>query len=319
LYTVTLTPAATNTKANSHIVYNSTLLIHARRMPFELRICTPSALRSLVETVAQVLSEASFTVVNEDDFRGLRLNSIDHTTVCMVSAQFNVPETDITGSGEFCVKTTDLITCLQAIDNSCVLRISGSDETDGIEMRAMSNKRTSRRYTIARIHREVEDIHMTDMPTTYQVHIKGSDLVGFLNVCKRRKYDNVTLRIQQVPSTDGRVDRFFTMFAAGDNTTAEHTDCQWGASRNDSDLRLGADVAAAREFNGDVPDGATRMYEEHFSRDYLSKFCKNMPSNEEVYSELGLCGTGKPLVLHIDLGVERSHVRFVLASMVDEM
>jgi hypothetical protein len=50
---------------------------------FRIEILSPAILRSLVESVAQVLTQARFMVVDTDEFSGLRLNAMDDTTICM--------------------------------------------------------------------------------------------------------------------------------------------------------------------------------------------------------------------------------------------
>ena len=279
---------------------------------WSLNVCTPSALRTLVETVSQVLSEATFKVVNDASFCGLKLMSIDHTTVCMVCSQFVIAREHLTGSGEFCVTTNDLITCLSAVDPGCVLRMTGDLETVELQARA---KNTFRAYTVACIDRASEDLSCTDMETVYQIHVKSSDLIGFLNVSKKRGYRNMTIRINQTEPLGGRVNRYLTLVARDTKTSAQHTDAHIDAPAACTDIRLDATSAV---FDGTIPQAAKVVYEETFSREYMSKFCRHVPSCEDVYTEIGLCGTGKPLILHVDLGLEKSYVRFVLASMVSD-
>lgn len=286
---------------------------------FSISICSSAALRSLVESVSQVLPELHFVIVNDDNFSGLQLNAIDHHHICCVNAQLFVPPHDVKGSGSFCVATSELITFLQAIDHGCVIQLFGDDDCETVVLRAQDH--TSRVYKISCIAREVEDIGLTDMTTVHQVHVQTADFSAFLNLCKKQRYQNINITIHETPSrvkAAPHVDRYFTLSASGDQgSQANHTEVKWGMVKQDTCIDLRENSTAPADYNGDVPENATKIYEEAFSRDFLGRFCKNSPSNDTVFTEIGLCGVEKPLIMHVDLGVERSHVRFVLAAQYE--
>ena len=289
---------------------------------FHVVIGNPTALINLVERVSPVLTNCTFLIVRDDDFSGLRLNAIDTHHICCVNAQLQVPLDSLHGDGDFVVNTTELLAYLQAVDQASVLHLEGGATQDTILLRTQDRVRcTAREYRINRIQREGENVGLTDMTTRLKVHVKTSVLTAYLNLCKRLKYTNVTFRVDEGPSRvkQGTVDRYFTMLTSGlQGAGARQLEVQWGVPNDTTCIDLEQAAAPPAGFDGKIPSDARKVYEETFSRDFMSKFSRNVPGHDAIYTEIQLCGPERPLIMHIDLGMEQSHVRFVLAPMLDE-
>ena len=319
-------PTAATATATNHILLTGGPPVTMGDAPvsdaFHVAICNPTALINLVERVSPVLTNCAFAIVREEQFSGLRLNAIDTHHICCVNAQLHVAAGDITGEGEFVVNTAEFLAYLQAVDQASVLHLQGGATQDTVLLRTQDRVRcTAREYRINRIQREGENVGLTDMTTSLKVHVKTSVFTAYLNLCKRLKYTNVTFRVDEGPSRvkSGTVDRYFTMVTAGlQGAGARQTEVQWGVPNDTTCIDLEQAAAPPPGFDGTVPSDTNMVYQETFSRDFMSKFCRNIPGHDALFTEIQLCGPERPLIMHIDLGLEQSHVRFVLAPMLDD-
>ena len=279
---------------------------------FEVTVTAPGAFRQLVARCEKVLQDIVFTVVQDDDgFSGLRVYSIDCTTICLVNAQFKAR---VRGRGNFCVTSKELLTFLKAIDSASVLTITGGSDLDDIILRAHERAGSKmRRYTLRRTARDPEEIALNDMATVHQIHMPTAEIGKYLGLCQQQKYPVVEFCLRHVPRPGGRLDKYLTMSAEGDTGGgAQETYVDW----NTADLTaMNASGEAPPGESGEPPDDAVVIYRERFNREFLYRFCSNL---DTPVVEIGFCGQDMPIIVNFDLGVEDSHVRFVLASAVAE-
>ena len=285
-------------------------------MAFVVRLHTATALRNFVDRVSEVLTELPFQVVNDDSFKGLRINSIDCSTVCCVNAQLRVPQ--VTGSGNFCVNTQEFMIHLQSIDGDATITLSCDEDDDKVVLE-IPGRNGSKRYKIKTIDRDPEEIGLSGFETVHQVHMRAAHLSAYLNLCKRLKYKNVTITIRVVKDAQGREDRYFELSSISDvGSGATHTEVQIGAHTDNNRVELSPDDRPEGAFDGTIPENAEVVYRESFSQKFLSKFCGGARSAGDVLTDITLCGPSKPLIMAIGLGVEDSWVRFVLATVFEE-
>lgn len=282
--------------------------------PWKVTITAPVAFRQLVARIEKVLQDVVFEVKSSAAFEGLTVNSIDCTTICLVNAQFTA---QVEGNGDFCVTSKELLTFLKAIDSASVLTITGGRALDNIVLVAQERQASKvRRYTLRRTARDPENVSLNDMDTVHQITMPTAEISKYLGLCQMQKYPVVQFCIQHVPCTNGRLDKYLTMSAEGDTGGgAQETYVDWNTHEasvmNAAGDGEASDVSGARI--GDPPADAPVIYRESFNREFLYRFC-SIPDAPVV--ELGFCGQDKPIIVNFTLGVENSHVRFVLANAV---
>ena len=283
---------------------------------FKAVISAPVALRQLVQRIEKVLKDVVFTVTDgrtdPNGFSGLRVNSIDSTTICLVNAQMSA---DVSGNGNFCVAAKDLLTFLKAIDSASVLTITGGRALDNIVLVAEERGGSKvRRYTLRRTARDPEEVSLNDMVTEHQMHIPTAEIAKYLGLCQQQKYPVVEFCLQHVPCGAGRVDKYLTMSATDDiGGGAQETYVDWDVTDTSTMNASGERPAAG--VSGEPPDDAPVIYREQFNREFLYRFCSNL---DTPMVKIGFCGRDKPIIVNFELGVEDSHVRFVLASSAVE-
>lgn len=279
---------------------------------FEVTVTAPGAFRQLVARCEKVLQDIVFTVVEDDDgFSGLRVYSIDCTTICLVNAQFRAR---VRGHGNFCVTSKELLAFLKAIDTASVLTITGGSELDDIVLVAQERSGSKvRRYTLRRTARDPENVSLNDMKTVHQIHMPTAEIGKYLGLCQQQKYPIVEFCLHHVPRPGGCVDKYLTMSAQGDSGGgAQETYVDW----NTADLTtMNASGEAPPGASAEPPANATVVYRERFNREFLYRFCSNL---DTPVVEIGFCGHDMPIIVNFELGVEDSYVRFVLASAVSE-
>ena len=284
---------------------------------FKIEIGAPHAFRALCEAIGQVLAAANFrVVVEEQGFHGLRLNSIDNSTICCVNAQFKA---SVTGSpGRFCVDTKMLLTFLKAVDSSSVLHMSRAEGANHLTLESQDRGGTARCYEVPLIvDRDTEEQQLSDMDTKYTMRMGSSDFTRFVNMCHALKASYIQFSIRTMHTQPGEEDKYCTMMAEGEGGgRAGETRVHRAAMRDSATIDVCPEQPGRQENTTcAAPRDAKVNYQEIFSREYLYRFCRNIDSPTVQF---GFCGARSPLIMSFELGQEESHVRFVLAPMNDD-
>ena len=272
---------------------------------FSVTITGVRAFRRLVEAVHTVIQDACFTVESNDEFQGLRLNSMDASAICLVNAQLQCTVTGEPGKS-FCVNCKELLLYLKSIKHDSTLDIVCGDGDSTVSITVHEANKT-KRYNLLRIEREPDDTLLEDMKVEHDLHIATNEIQEFLGICTSQKFPTVVFTFRD--GCDKR--KYFTMSADGD-TGGSAAETYVGSSDG---FTMNVASTDAPNMVIEAPPTAKVMYRESFSASMLYRFCKTSDTPSVC---LGFCGAQQPIIVSFGLGREKSHVRFVLASQAQD-
>lgn len=284
--------------------------MRAPEQEFVVTISNPHSFKSLCETVSNVLINTHFQLVSEDSFEGIRVDTVDPNTVCMVKAKFacNVWVKEGVPTPCVCLRMKTLITLFRHITAQHMLNLIKYTNSPDLVLRVFNrfDQTSTMEFVINTLEQEQRGARLATIESPYTVEMA---LGQAKTMCKMGK--DIKARAMAFEIFEKDTDTYFRISAKGEDATARYI---FQSATAEDELASGKKVFALRQ--GDHPELTTmdRVYHELFSTDFLNLFLKSM---EKQSLHLTLVPQG-PLILHYQLGADHSHVRFILAPQEQE-
>ena len=276
-----------------------------------------NALRTLIDVVSNVINRVNIKVVSKDDFRGIRMESIDSKRVCLIAAQLACKIEGGCGEGEvcFCVDTTTLSTCLRSVSPLYSIDVARAPSSEEVVLRSyelISNNYTSQ-FKLPTLAHDNDDVKLHDIDYIYEIEFDLFTLRSIVKNCIALKGENVSIMVEE-PKLHGSVRH--TRLTVRSEGNAEQTHVFHSATEK---VTQDAGEPLVIKATSDTSDSPTLsemevQYDETFSASYLNSFMKNMEKNSITMR----LAPSKPLVLSYPLGIESSSICFVLAAKASE-
>ena len=294
-------------------------------MAYSFTVTQPKTWETLVEIVQPILQDCHFRVVDNDEFSGISMESIDSKSVCVVIAKLKgkveiVDDTKTNTSQEFCVPVDLLLAHLKSVNPTNVINVHS--DAGGAELKfditsSVSGKKV-RHFELSTLNRDFQEIDFNAIDYQYTVDFNLHELRKVLRLASGRSVDcpEIRLRILEEIDQAGKYSSFFLIHISSEQSYGEY--CY--QSQIDMDDGKTCKSLTITNSNFDVDEDTTKnppptmsqlkeTFNEVFSVTYLHNFIKSLDGNNVVIK----LSPGKPLVLTNILGDETSYVSFVLA------
>lgn len=265
----------------------------------------PSSFKLLIENISHVIKSLELHIVDEEDFKGIRVETLDDLKVCLVIAQLPC---EIQMSDEWKRRSRQSVT----ISIECLLITLRQVETqysliieqfvgneDVVQIRSFESL-TGEDELLAHLHSLVPvhngTIKMKKFPVKYKLEMDLQTVRGFLKTCESIKSDDVVIIV--------------TEYLIGDANTIETVTIKACEKARISLQRTFKDVRdETKECDLTNLQGGQVIFSESFSTKYLNNFMRSMNRTNVMLH----MSPKNPIHVSYSLGTRDAHVRFILA------
>ena len=289
----------------------------APTLAFELELDHTSSFRQLVDVVGGILKHIEFTLTphpTQSRAVVLSVDAINPEHVCMVQSRITCAGTIAEKSLSFCVANETLNTCLRNIDRHNSLRLSQVAGTSRVDISSFdgATQRTDLSFELNTLDDMAETADLGDLDFNHEMNVSISKFRGILKLAKDLHCDDLTIELYgdapEATTTSPVQRRILRIKGQGD---ASFTRTFRSAVKSTTDAT--GTTVAMEDVDDDVDVSTlTLLFSSTFFLSYLTNFLKNM----EQPSILMKMEPKMPLLMHYDLGVPDSFVRFVLCPRV---
>lgn len=276
------------------------------------------SLRTLVEVVGNILTRVNFRITYDAkrELHFLCIDSIDPSHVCMIQARLVCENASksVAGDLDFCVDSSILNLILKNIPTHYSLHLEKRRDRSDIFLRAyetLSNSHSTL-YELPTLVDDSESMQLNDMDYRYTVEIDLGLLRQIVKMSMSLRAQQLEFSVEEPTSaTDGLTQTAFTIASTGDAKQAHHF--QSATVTEGTEARVIR--AATDSTTSAAPAGPMRrVYHDSFSAQYLSYFLKSM-ERQVITMRFS---QDKPLLVHYELGADKSYICFVLAPKTSE-
>lgn len=272
---------------------------------FKIETSQPSSLKLLAENISHVIKTVEIHIVSEDDFEGIRVETLDDLKVCLVIAQLpcSVVTSEEWKSREvqsISLSVEWLLVYLRQIDIQYTLVIEQfSGEEDIVKVRSFEPL-TGHDELSAEMHALVPlnkgTITLKEFPVQFKIEMDLQTVRSFLKTCESIKSDDVELIVKEhCDQTDQSTVETVTMKASDKATMALQRTFRGIKSGEDSDL-------------GTLDEGKV-IFHELFATRYLNNFVRSMQRTNIMFH----MSPRNPLHVSYPLGTRDATITFILA------
>ena len=285
-------------------------------------VCTfdqTNGLRTMIEVVGNILTRINLRLI-KDEATGrffLCIDSIDPQHVCMIQARLNCEKvTDLHETVDFCIDSNLLNLCLKGIPTHYSLDIMKRRDTADIHIRAYETLSNSHQmfFKIPTIVDDSETMQLNDMSYKYTIEIDLGTLRQIVKMSTSLRASEIALSVKEPKNDSQPISRTaFTIGASGD-AQQEHTFFSATMQEDDEHNKVIRAATDASSPEGRENEELVTTYTDAFSSSYLNLFLKSM-ERQIITMKLS---KDKPLILHYELGADKSYICFVLAPRQEE-
>ena len=282
-----------------------------------IEISQPHVMKHLIENAANVLKTAEIHVVKTEEFEGIKIETLDELSVCLVIAQMpcsvymsdnfeNRVDKSFTISIEWLlvflrqIDVQNSIFIQQFVENEDEVKISSRHtETNEDEITAVIKTLIN--------HNSEHKIDLKSFPVSFTIEMDLFTVRSFLKNCDSIKSDDVEIIVEEYATENDDENNH-------QNVTEEVT-----IRANDK-----AAMGLERKFRSVDENGNSRsfktttnigkiVFKEAFATKYLNSFVKNMNKTNVCFQ----MSTGNPLHINYSLGIRDAQITFILAPRQD--
>jgi hypothetical protein len=276
-----------------------------------MRFAQGSTYKTFMDSVASVLPECAFQVVDTPEFKGIAVENIDSTRACLLQGRLSGQvRTTEKAPQTFCVRMSTMMSCLRSIAPSYFVELwSMRDSTDVwlhiYEPRIGTHVPTFRIKTLAR----TQDCCSLE-PLDYSIFIE-LDLQVFRNTIKtarEHKADTFTIsvytpRATSVGGNNGSVTNYFVISYEGEEVSASYPyESTTETTEDDEDgspLVIKATDSSTPDFQKLPPlDELETVFTGKFGSESVAGFIKGLDRHALTLR----LGPNRPIVLDMPLG-----------------
>jgi hypothetical protein len=293
---------------------------------FYLRFAQSLTLKTWMDVISCVLHDCRFVVACDGAFRGISVETIDPSKICMVQARLAASDLELPfGPRNFCIRTNHLVSSLRGATPQQFVDVWSIKDSKEVQVEAFEpNVSSFSQRTTIRELQDCEDSAGCLDSMRYEIYVE-IDLTNFRNAVKAAKDHKVqTLQLAvYVPRKDegmratSRVTTFFTMRFDGDEVSSviTHQSSSEPAADGSGGTSIRATDGTACEFSAIPPeDELSVLFRERYLVEYLMHFVKAM----ERHTLTLRLAPGLPLLLEYPFGGgSENFIRFVLAPFAE--
>lgn len=288
---------------------------------FQVEVPQPAVMRQLVENISHVIKSVEFHIVADDEFEGLRVETLDDLKVCLVIGQLPcrvqvTEEWRKSHSASICLSVEWLLLMLRQIDLQYSLILEQfKDGEDIVRLRSFESL-TGGDELVADLRSLVPlnsgTIKLKEFPVQFQIEMDLQTVRTFLKSCESIKSEDVEITVREHTVGDVTIETV-TMKACEKATMA--------LKRTFRGVQLLDTSNSDNISSSDTPsDGASPslglgciIFQESFATKYLNNFVRSMNRTNVTFR----MSPGNPLHVSYPFGTRDSSVTFILAPRED--
>ena len=282
---------------------------------FRVKVTQPTSLRALAENISHVIKTVEFHVVCEEDFQGLRVETLDDLKVCLVLGQLpcdvEVSERwKANHTGSICLSVEYLLLFLRQVDMQYSVELTQIVGQENIVTLRSSETLSGEDELKVDLHALVSEgggtIRLKEFPVDWQIEMELHSVRSFLKMCDQIKAEDVEIIVKRFNTDQGPVDAV-TMKASEMQSMVD-------LQRTYRSIRSSVDNPDEGDDTSPPPPIQTMgegelIFQEAFSCKYLNNFLRSMNRTTVVLQ----MAPAKPLHVVLPLGGRGSSVTFILA------
>ena len=283
---------------------------------FCLTIENISSFRQLVDVIGGVLKHVEFTLTPHpslDQTVVLSVDSIDPQHVCMVQSRLSCSGVLYGSSVSFCIDTETLMTCLRNIRRHHIIELKqrrGQTEVCMCSMDGEHNRRDLS-FELTTYDDSAETLSLDDLHYEYVINVNMPDMKTIFKMAKDLKCEDIRMDVFVDANASGSAIKMMVLQVSSKGDAAFRRLFVSSVVEEGSNETQSMRDISDTSFN---VDNMKMVNSEVYTLDYMIKFLKNMDQPMITMK----MGTGLPILLHYDLGVDASFVRFVLAPKTSD-
>ena len=286
---------------------------------FRLQVDHIASLRQLASIIGSVLKHVEFTLTPHPTLEQtviLSVDSIDPGNVCMVQSRLTCTGTLEASSVSFCVDTKTLNTCLRNVKTNHAIELCQYRGTSDVHMNCIlvqmdgSCAPTDLSFQLSTLDVTSETIDLDSLDYDYVMHINMPQMKSVLKLAKDLACTSIRMRVLTEGQTQSTQTILLEVSGKGDAAFTRLFVSSVVNTEGGNDSHAMKDVEA-----GQIdPKSMHVVSAQNYKLEYMIDFLKNMDQQMLTMK----MGKELPILLHYDLGVEGSFVRFVMAPNVDD-
>ena len=290
---------------------------------FELIFDQANTFRNLIDITGNVLKDIQFSIVVNDDFRGITVRNMDATKSCIVLARVAC-EVDVRNESTdamFCIRTQTLLTCLKAIPSNYVMSMIQYKDSPDIHIKASSSDNGEMDEVSFRVNTMVctePCKEIRNLNYDFNVNMELNTLRTVIKLCKELGAETVLFEVSEASRNTDEGDGGQVETALFVTIEAQGTDVAIRRKFISMDVMESKDGQASvvKETCNDKKEcdfaNSVKKCSESFSTEYLNMCLRSMEKN---VLNIRL-STDKPLVVNYPLDMDGSLVCLVIAAKV---
>lgn len=286
---------------------------------FKVNVTQPASLRALIENISHVIKTVEFHVVSNEEFQGLRVETLDDLKVCLVLGQLpcdvELSQTWKTNhSGTICLSVEYLLLFLRQVDMQYSVEISQRVGRENVVTLRSSETLSGEDELKVDLHALVSEntgsLRLKEFPVSWQIEMELHSVRSFLKMADQIKAEDVEIIVRRFETESGPVDAV-TMKASEMQSMVDlqrtYRSIRSSAPGSEEDAGEGAVEAPLPPITS--MDGGEVIFHEAFSCKYINNFLRSM-NRTTVALQMA---PRQPLHVGLPLGGRDANVTFILA------
>lgn len=278
---------------------------------FRVTISAPSSFKNLCDILGSVLSELPILIVCRDDFKGIKVHSMNDQQIAFIKLRYACPVQSKEEEVRCCLSIKDFNLMLKEIPNTSVMHLvqyrhtnkKGEINDDDELTILVDDERAAKKQYQCKTLQMLEDNYtsLEDIESENVIEFNLSTFKGDVKLSKNAKAMSLDFTLYKSIRTD-------------DSRTL--ISVAWkGDYLSSNTMHMSQNKTASSIDNHDVDmDAWTKHYERSFDTEMINSFLKNMDRESKII----VCLTEEMMIMDYNLGVENSHIRFHLAPKVED-
>lgn len=279
---------------------------------FLVRITQPGTFRTMIENIHTVVTDVQIAIVKNESFEGLKVETLDDNSVCMVIAQMPceviVDKSWADKCNIICLSADILINILKHVD--CQYTLTLSQRSDDVQLILHASSETQTDTTTTRINTKHFEVSrpkaLATMVSKFTIEMKLDEFRETLKLCSSIGAEDIKFIVREIKNED---DSFDILSLEGDGV-------QGSIVKRFRGMKTGDDgtlswISPSSEMDLDDNNGKI-VFEESYSASYLNKFTRAM---HRTIVRVKLT-PDKPIYVEYPLGGREADLLYILAPKV---
>lgn len=287
---------------------------------FEVEVTQPAALRQLIENVSHIIKTVELHIVEEDDFRGIRIETLDDLKVCLVIAQLPCVVTMSEkwrrrSNQSVSLSVERLLLSLRQIDVQYTLIINQREGfEDTVNLCGFEPLTGEDRLDVkcpAMVPLNNGTIKLKEFPVKFTIEMDLHTVRGFFKTCESIKAETVEITVNEYrpPGQESAATVETVTMQACDAVGFSLKRTFKNIKEEDGEGPVGETAAAAAPLYGGGEGECEVAFREAFCTKYLNNFVRSM---NRINLTLHM-SPGNPLHVSYPLGARDANITFILA------